>query len=501
MPTADHVSVFARAGEERLVSVERLVLAYPQLLGDAFRECDLAYDPDSRFLGVLLRLSEAAFTAARRDRLAFWAARLGGRVLPVASLDPGEQAGLRAHFGRCEVVRHGIAPSTLSDASGAFFTEAGAPSGRRRSAGAPPLLAMDVGGRGWEGVRWLPRPGVLFVAAPIGPPSGDVISLVLRLPGTPQPLLATATVVEVTPPASATPGQPAGYALRLESAPPEVTAALAVHGGGGQGDEARAAPRFHVNAPVRIITPPTTAGPSPSRTVAPVARIAPVAVAAPRATIEYATEQELAADFVENLSQGGAFVRSVRPPPLGTPVTLELKLPNGAELRARAVVASVNDLGMGVKFALDAEADAILTAAIARISARPRRALVVDDDGLVRRMLTDALTARGFEVLTAQDGAEGLRTLAEELLALDLLVTDVRMPGMNGEELVRTIRTAGGEADLAIVAVSARLEPGAEQQLERAGADAVLDKALGPELIAEAADAVLERKRMMAGAG
>jgi uncharacterized protein (TIGR02266 family) len=499
MPTADYASVFARVGEERLLSVERLVLAYPQLLGDALRECDLAYHAESRFLGVLLRLSEAAFTAPRRDRLAFWAARLGGRVLPVASLAPGEQAGIRAHFERCEVVRHGIAPATLADACGSFFTEAGAPSGRRRSAGAPPLLAMDVGGRGWDGVRWLPGPGVLFVAAPIAPPSGDVISLVLRVPGEPQPLLATARVVEVVPPASATPGRPAGYALRLESAPPAVTAALAAHGGGGKGDEVRAAPRFHVNAPVRIITPPPLAGAAPSP--APVARIAPVAVPAPKATIEYATEQELAADFVENLSQGGAFVRTVRPPPVGTPVTLELKLPSGAELRARAVVAYVNDQGMGVKFALDAEADAILSAAIARISARPRRALVVDDDGLVRRMLTDALAARGFEVLTARDGAEGLHTLSEELLALDLLVTDVRMPGMNGEELVRMIRTAGGEADLAIVAVSARLEAGSETRLEQAGADAVLDKALGPELIAQAADAVLERKRMVAQAG
>ena len=59
---------------------------------------------------------------------------------------------------------------------------------------------------------------------------------------------------------------------------------------------------------------------------------------------------------------------------------------------------------------------------------------------------------------------------------------------------------AEGETDLAIVAVSARLEPGQEPRLEQAGADAVLDKALGPELIAQAVDAVLERKRMVAQA-
>jgi CheY-like chemotaxis protein len=72
----------------------------------------------------------------------------------------------------------------------------------------------------------------------------------------------------------------------------------------------------------------------------------------------------------------------------------------------------------------------------------------------------------------------------------------VRMPGMDGEAFIRTIRKAGGEAELAIVAVSGRIEPGDEAKLEAAGADAVLDKALGPELVAQAADATLERKRM-----
>jgi CheY-like chemotaxis protein len=177
-------------------------------------------------------------------------------------------------------------------------------------------------------------------------------------------------------------------------------------------------------------------------------------------------------------------------------VALSLRLPNGADLDASAVVAFVNGHGMGVRFTLDAENEAVLAAAIAQISARPRRALVVDDDALQRRMLGDALAERGFEVITAANGAEGLRTLSEELLALDLLLTDIKMPEMDGETFVRIIRNAGGETDLAIVAVTGRIEPGLEKKLELAGADAVLDKALGPELVAQAADAVLERRRI-----
>jgi len=157
----------------------------------------------------------------------------------------------------------------------------------------------------------------------------------------------------------------------------------------------------------------------------------------------------------------------------------------------------VNDRGMGVRFELDEAGQQRLAAAIAHLSARARRALVVDDDAVVRRMLQEALQQRGFEVLTADDGSSGLSLLADELLALDLLVTDIRMRRMDGETFIRTIRRAGGEADLAIVAMTGGLEGDLEKRLERDGADAVLDKALGPELIAQAADAVLERKRLV----
>jgi uncharacterized protein (TIGR02266 family) len=250
-----------------------------------------------------------------------------------------------------------------------------------------------------------------------------------------------------------------------------------------------------VKAPVKVLVPaPPPGAPAQGPGTTPAAR--PAAAAPARAVIEYASDRELEADFVENLSQGGAFIRSARPQPVGTPMALDFRLPNGAELKAQAVVAFVNAHGMGVRFTLDEEADATLQAAIAHISARSRRALVVDDDELVRRAYGDALADRGFQVIAASDGKDGLRVLSEELLALDLLVTDVFMPNMDGETFVRTIRSAGGEADLAIVVITGRMQEGLERRLELAGADAVLDKALGPDLVAQAADAVLERKRL-----
>jgi CheY-like chemotaxis protein len=199
---------------------------------------------------------------------------------------------------------------------------------------------------------------------------------------------------------------------------------------------------------------------------------------------------------VENLSHGGAFVRCQKPQRVGTEVSLSFRLPNAELLQARGVVAFANGEGMGVRFTLDPEAEQSLRVAIAHLSARPRRALVVDDDPLMCRMLADALGERGFEVMTAPDGQHGMRVLSEELLGLDLLLTDVFMPGMDGEAFVQTIRHSGGEADLAIVVVTGQIKQGLERRLAEAGADAVLEKGLGAELVAQAADAALERKRL-----
>jgi CheY-like chemotaxis protein len=125
---------------------------------------------------------------------------------------------------------------------------------------------------------------------------------------------------------------------------------------------------------------------------------------------------------------------------------------------------------------------------------RSRRALVVDDDALARTMLRDALAERGFEVVTAADGAAGLRKLCEEVLHLDVLVSDLFMPALDGAALVKRIRGPGGEADLAILIVTAAPPAEFRAMHELCGADAVLRKELGPEAIAWVADAVVRQR-------
>jgi CheY-like chemotaxis protein len=214
------------------------------------------------------------------------------------------------------------------------------------------------------------------------------------------------------------------------------------------------------------------------------------------ARIEYQTDQELVADYLENLSQGGAFVRTARPAPIGSRLTLEMSLPGGLSLQALSTVVFADEKGMGVKFDLDARGEGILATAIARITGRPRRALVVEGDAGARAALSEALSTRGFEVLTAENGERGLHVLAEEVLTLDLLVTGLELPGMRGEALIRAIRLAGGESDLAIAAVADDVDEAKERRLKDGGADAIFDRSLGAEKLAESVDGLIEKKRL-----
>ena len=76
------------------------------------------------------------------------------------------------------------------------------------------------------------------------------------------------------------------------------------------------------------------------------------------------------------------------------------------------------------------------------VDQRPRRVLVVDDERHVRFMLCDALTAWGCTADAVTNAAEGLER--REPGGYDVLLTDFRMPGMNGLELVERARERNG---------------------------------------------------------
>jgi DNA-binding response OmpR family regulator len=66
--------------------------------------------------------------------------------------------------------------------------------------------------------------------------------------------------------------------------------------------------------------------------------------------------------------------------------------------------------------------------------------LLVDDDTQLRRFCREFLKGVGFRVLEAADGLEALLTMIQQQGTIDLLITDLAMPGMSGAELGRAFR-------------------------------------------------------------
>ena len=103
---------------------------------------------------------------------------------------------------------------------------------------------------------------------------------------------------------------------------------------------------------------------------------------------------------------------------------------------------------------------------------RTPRILVVDDDDRIRTLLIDTLSALGYNSLGAKDGDEALSLLLTE--KLDLVITDVRMPKLNGLALLKNIKNQNPLMPVLII-TGYNLAFAKERALEN-GADGFLAK-------------------------
>jgi len=79
----------------------------------------------------------------------------------------------------------------------------------------------------------------------------------------------------------------------------------------------------------------------------------------------------------------------------------------------------------------------------------PRTILIVEDDAAVRRSLAETLAEEGYEVFVAESAEGGLSRLAEA--APDVVLSDVRMPGMDGVELLRLLKQRAPGIDVILM--------------------------------------------------
>ena len=100
-------------------------------------------------------------------------------------------------------------------------------------------------------------------------------------------------------------------------------------------------------------------------------------------------------------------------------------------------------------------------------SRRGTVALVAEDEVLIALSFADILEAEGFHVTVANDGAQALAVARRMGDTLDVLVTDLNMPNMSGEDLIRALRTE--QPGLPIVVVTGAPPSGGIAELRRLG--------------------------------
>jgi two-component system, cell cycle response regulator DivK len=95
--------------------------------------------------------------------------------------------------------------------------------------------------------------------------------------------------------------------------------------------------------------------------------------------------------------------------------------------------------------------------------------LLVEDNEMNRDMLSRRLIRKGYEVLIAVDGAEGVLMAGRE--APDLILMDITLPVMNGWEATRAIKSAESTRGIPVIALTALAMVGDREQALEAGCD------------------------------
>jgi DNA-binding NarL/FixJ family response regulator len=120
-----------------------------------------------------------------------------------------------------------------------------------------------------------------------------------------------------------------------------------------------------------------------------------------------------------------------------------------------------------------------------------RRLLVVDDEAILLKAVAATLRAEGYEVTTARSGRDALVSLNQTMP--DLIISDIRMPGMDGYELARILRSNPRTSLIPIVFLTAKGERKDRIDGFRSGVDAYLTKPFDPDELLAVVSGILAR--------
>lgn len=110
--------------------------------------------------------------------------------------------------------------------------------------------------------------------------------------------------------------------------------------------------------------------------------------------------------------------------------------------------------------------------------------LIVDDSGTARMIIRQCIEIAGFhgrEFLEARNVKEAWQILQQQ--KVDLIVTDLNMPGLDGRALLRLIKDAPELSSTCVIVITSAKNPAKEAELRDLGASSVLDKPISPACI------------------
>ena len=106
---------------------------------------------------------------------------------------------------------------------------------------------------------------------------------------------------------------------------------------------------------------------------------------------------------------------------------------------------------------------------------------MADDDESVRSLIKAYLESLGLEVETAKDGAEGLKK--GEKGGFNLIILDVKMPVMNGRQVLRYLKSKPETRDIPVVMLTGLADPEEYIRAKEEGADVFLNKPIAPDIL------------------
>lgn len=108
-----------------------------------------------------------------------------------------------------------------------------------------------------------------------------------------------------------------------------------------------------------------------------------------------------------------------------------------------------------------------------------KRVMAVDDSATVRKVLQATLVSAGYEVVEAVDGADALEKLSGD--SVDMLVTDLNMPNMDGIRLIQEVRQKPGNRFMPIIMLTSVTQPEKKSAGKAAGASGWITKPFNPD--------------------